>query len=96
MQSRIRAAGLRSNDYIFGMNDSGHMTAARVCSFLANLPDGLCEIYSHPATHTGPGAEPPDYDFAGELQGLIDPAVVATARNVVTLASFTTLATDGG
>ena len=38
-------------------------------------------MYVHPATHTWPGAFPPDYDFAGEFAALVDPAVRAPLRD---------------
>ena len=76
MRSRLRKNGIASNDYVFGMNDSGHVTSERVRAFLAAMPDGVCELYVHPATHTWPGAFPPGYDFAGELQAMVDPGVV--------------------
>ena len=80
MRRRLHAAGIATNDYVFGMNDTGHMTAVRVRAFLQHLPDGVSELYVHPATHTWPEAFPPDYDFAGEFAALIDDGVVRTVR----------------
>lgn len=80
MRRRLHAAGITTNDFVFGMNDTGHMTPMRVRAFLENLPEGTSEIYVHPATHTWPEAFPPDYDFAGEFAALIDAAVVRAVR----------------
>lgn len=82
MRVRLSAAGIATNDYVFGMNDTGHMTPPCVRAFLANLPDGVCELYLHPATHSWPQAFPPDYDFAGEFASLIDPGAIELARGV--------------
>jgi chitin disaccharide deacetylase len=80
MRRRLRRAGIVSNDYIFGMHDTGHMTAERVYALLQHLPQGTSELYVHPATHVWPQAFPPNYDFAGEFRALIDPAVCRAVR----------------
>jgi hypothetical protein len=80
MRLRLRLADIATNDYVFGMNDTGHMTPQRVRAFLANLPRGVSELYVHPATETWPEAFPKDYDFAGEFAALIDPEVVRIVR----------------
>lgn len=93
MRARLNAAGIATNDYVFGMNDTGHMTAPRVRAFLENLPEGTTELYVHPATQTWPEAFPPDYDFAGEFNALIDADVVRTLRESgIRPVSFTELA----
>ena len=70
-------AGLRVNDHAFGLAWSGHMTAARLVRLAAYLPDGLSEIYLHPATRQGPLLRRlmPGYEHAAELAALLDPAV---------------------
>ncbi len=81
MRLRLRRAGIVTNDYVFGMHETGRMTPQRVRAFVANLPDGISEVYLHPATHTWPEAFPPDYDFAGEFAALIDPDVLRAVRD---------------
>ncbi len=76
MQRRLRAGGFVTNDYVFGINDSGRMTADRMIAYLLNLPNGVSEIYVHPATRAWAGAEPPEYDFAGEYAALVDRGVI--------------------
>jgi hopanoid biosynthesis associated protein HpnK len=50
---RVRRAGLRSPDCVFGLAWSGAMTAARLDGLLRHLPTGSTEIYFHPATRDG-------------------------------------------
>jgi hopanoid biosynthesis associated protein HpnK len=97
MRLRLRMAGIAANDYVFGMHETGHMTAPRVRAFVRNLPRGTSELYFHPATHTWPEAFPPDYDFAGEFAALIDPGVQRDIRNSdIKPVTFTELAASHG
>ncbi|WP_096700549.1 hopanoid biosynthesis-associated protein HpnK [Magnetospirillum sp. 15-1] len=75
MAAKARARGLVVNERAFGINDSGQMDAAKVNSFLDVLPDGLSEIYSHPATGhwTAPRPMPPHYRIDEEYKALIAP-----------------------
>ena len=47
---RKTRAGLLIPDAVFGLAWSGAMTAARLRGLITHLPDGLSEIYLHPAT----------------------------------------------
>lgn len=97
MRLRLRLAGIATNDYVFGMIDTGHMTPERVRSYLRNLPAGVSELYVHPATRTWPGAFPPDYDFAGEFAALIDDRVIKALRESdIRRVTFTELASRVG
>ncbi len=71
--------GISYNDHVFGMNDNGNMDRRRMLGFLANLPDGVSEIFSHPATGEWPDMEPEarGFRFADELAALIDNEVAA-------------------
>jgi hopanoid biosynthesis associated protein HpnK len=80
MKRRVRAAGFAANDYVFGMIDTGHMTATLVENYIAALPPGVSEIYSHPATARFDSADPSDADYAGEFAALIDPCVIERLR----------------
>lgn len=96
MKSRVRANGFAANDYVFGMIDSGHMDAQQLRGFIAQLPSGVSEIYSHPATAGWAQADPPDADYAGEFAALIDRSVIADLQTSnITPASFSDLAHDG-
>jgi hopanoid biosynthesis associated protein HpnK len=75
---RMRGQGLLVPDQVFGLAWSGAMTRDRLLGLLGRLPDGLSEIYLHPATGPYPGSAL-GYRYAEELAALTDPAVVAAA-----------------
>ncbi len=79
LRKRLRAARLPVNDRVFGLNDSGAMIESRVLGFLDELPDGVSELYCHPATRrwTGPDNLPATYRPEEELAALLSPAVRA-------------------
>jgi hopanoid biosynthesis associated protein HpnK len=77
---RFRRAGLRVPDHVFGIAWSGAMTATRMRQLIENLPEGLSEIYLHPATGDYIGSAP-GYRFADELAALTAPRVVEAFRN---------------
>jgi hopanoid biosynthesis associated protein HpnK len=79
-RARLRAAGMRVPDAVFGLAWSGAMTPARLLGLIENLPDGLSEIYLHPATAPYPGSAP-GYRYADELAALTAPRVVQAFRN---------------
>jgi hypothetical protein len=72
------------------------MDSLRLGSFLDHLPDGLSEIYSHPATrHWEERPMPADYQVEEEYRALIDPANrERVARRGLRLTSFAREATD--
>jgi|APAra7269096661_1048516.scaffolds.fasta_scaffold00051_212 hopanoid biosynthesis associated protein HpnK len=89
VRGRMRRAGMLVPDQVFGLAWSGAMTAERVNGLLKRLPDGLTEIYTHPATGSYRGAAS-GYDYRGELAALIDPlAKAAITRDSIALGRFT-------
>jgi hopanoid biosynthesis associated protein HpnK len=72
LRGRFRHAGIAAPDYVFGLAWSGAMTPARLAGLIEHLPDGLSEIYMHPATGPYPGSAP-GYRYAEELAALTDP-----------------------
>lgn len=82
MKRRLRAAGIAYNDALFGLNDSGRMDRNRLLGLLERLPEGVTELYCHPATRRWPGPFAPrlDYMCIEELEALTDPEVAATIR----------------
>jgi hypothetical protein len=81
---RIRRAltdgsNLASNDHVFGLYDSGAMTEDRLLRLLDHLPEGVSEIYCHPATRrwNGPDNLPASYQPEAELRALLSAAVKA-------------------
>jgi hopanoid biosynthesis associated protein HpnK len=83
LRRRFRRAGLSSPDQVFGLAWSGAMTAPRLQGLIQNLPDGISEIYLHPATGPYPGSAP-GYRYAEELAALTAPGLAAliAAHNI--------------
>ena len=79
LRRRLRRSGLVTADWLFGLHWSGQMTRSRLLGLIRNLPPGLSEIYLHPATGSFPGAAS-GYQYAGELEALLDPEVAAACR----------------
>ncbi|HZT02359.1 MAG TPA: hopanoid biosynthesis-associated protein HpnK [Steroidobacteraceae bacterium] len=79
MRRRLRAAGIAHNDYICGLSDSGSMHEARLLEILGRLPEGVTEIYLHPAVESGAAiaASMSAYRHADELAALVSPRVRA-------------------
>lgn len=95
MRKMVQRAGLVANDIAFGLNDSGSMNAERVGSFLDVLPEGLSEIYSHPATrHWEHRPMPPQYRVADEYLALTDAANRAKVKALGI--QLTTFAAEAG
>ena len=80
LRRQVRAAGLAAPDRVFGLQWSGQMTRDRLQGLIRNLPDGLNEIYLHPATGRFPGAAP-DYHYREELDALTAPEVAQACRD---------------
>lgn len=74
LRSRFRSAGMAAPDQVFGLAWSGAMTAPRLKGLLENLPEGLTEIYTHPATGPYSGSAP-GYHYVGELEALTQPGL---------------------
>jgi hopanoid biosynthesis associated protein HpnK len=72
LRSRFRKAGIAAPDQVFGLAWSGAMTASRLSGLLENLPEGLTEIYTHPATGPYAGSAP-GYQYGAELSALTQP-----------------------
>ncbi|MCJ2046902.1 hopanoid biosynthesis-associated protein HpnK [Methylobacterium sp. J-078] len=79
---RARQAGLLIPDRTLGLAWSGAMTPARVAGLLRHLPDGLTELYTHPATGGGFPGEAPGYAYAAERDALIAPETLAAASGL--------------
>jgi chitin disaccharide deacetylase len=77
LRRRLQRAGLRTNDHVFGLAWSGGMVEARILSLVPHLPDGISEIYFHPATERTPSlvAAMPSYRHPEELAALLSPKV---------------------
>jgi len=73
VRRRMRAAGMIVPDQVFGLAWSGALDTARLRGLIAHLPDGLTEIYTHPATNDRYPGHAPGYAYRAELAALIDP-----------------------
>ena len=73
---RLRRAGLATPDQVFGLAWSGAMTQARLAGLIAHLPDGVSEIYTHPATAPVFAGAAPDYRYREELAALTSPQLL--------------------
>ncbi|MGH6994132.1 MAG: hopanoid biosynthesis-associated protein HpnK [Stellaceae bacterium] len=84
LRRQLDHAGIRANDCVLGLSDTGDMRADRVARYLANLPEGVSELYVHAAVErwNGPEAWPKNYACRGEFEALIDANVLATLRRV--------------
>ena len=76
---------------MFGLADTGAMTAERVRHYLEQIPDGVSELYFHPAT-ARPSVWPANYRYADEAAALIDPEAQAIiARRGIEIMPFAEL-----
>jgi hopanoid biosynthesis associated protein HpnK len=73
LRRRLDRAGLVRNDQVFGIAWSGAMTEDRLVALLPHLPDGVSEVYGHPAC--GAVYFAPGYRHAEELAALESPRV---------------------
>lgn len=86
-----RSAGMKVPDRVFGLAWSGAMHAARLRGVLEHLPDGVSEIYLHPATGRYP-LSAPGYRYEAELAALLDPDMrEIVGRDGIRLARFADL-----
>jgi chitin disaccharide deacetylase len=80
LRLRVRNAGILAPDQVFGLHWSGNMTGPRLAGLIRNLPEGLSEIYLHPATGPFAGGAA-GYRHGEELAALVDPEVCAACRD---------------
>lgn len=77
MKTRLNRAGIAHNDWMAGMSRTGRMDETAMLESVARAPNGVLELYSHPAVE---GHEPithsmRDYRHADELAALCSPRV---------------------
>lgn len=80
---RLRAAGITMADRVYGMHQTGHIDERYLLALLPTLPDGVSELYCHPADGRAAALAPyqPDYDHAGEVGALVSPRVRAALES---------------
>ncbi len=78
-RNRFRRAGLIVPDNVFGLHWSGAVTTSRLSGLIAHLPEGLNEIYLHPAV-SGYRGSAPGYRYADELGALLSRGAIEAVR----------------
>jgi chitin disaccharide deacetylase len=97
LKARVRRHRLLAADSVFGLAWSGAMTESRVAGLLAHLPDGVTEIYFHPATSNSFSGATPGYRYADELAALVAPRIISAAKGGdIRLISYSNLAENSG
>jgi hopanoid biosynthesis associated protein HpnK len=97
LKARVRRRHLLAADRVFGLAWSGAMTEARLTGLLAHLPDGLTEIYFHPATSNSFSGAAPGYRYTDELAALVAPRIIFAARDQnIRLIGYSDLAENSG
>jgi hopanoid biosynthesis associated protein HpnK len=72
-RARLKRAGVGAPDQVFGLAWSGAMTQPRLAGLIAHLPEGVTEIYTHPATSSDFAGAAPGYRYQEELDALTSP-----------------------
>jgi hopanoid biosynthesis associated protein HpnK len=80
MKRMLRQSGVKHNDFLLGMTDSGRMTEDLASRFVSGLPEGITEICFHPATRRSAEIDRtmPRYRHEDEFRGLIGPRLKGT------------------
>jgi chitin disaccharide deacetylase len=97
LRRRLRRAGLFVNDSLFGLAWSGGMTEERLLRLVPQLPNGVSEIYLHPATQRAPAlaAAMQSYCHREELAALVSPSLKGLIAELgVRLVSYSDLVTE--
>jgi chitin disaccharide deacetylase len=69
-RARLKRAGIATPDQVFGLAWSGGITHARLAGLIANLPEGVTEVYTHPAISSGFTGAALGYRYEEELAAL--------------------------
>ena len=88
---RLRRAGIRYNDQIVGITETGTLNQEQLLSSIAALRDGVTEIFLRPATGHWDGMDPAasGFKFKDEFEALTSPAVAAAIKNSdITLSTY--------
>jgi hopanoid biosynthesis associated protein HpnK len=80
LRRSYRTKGMRVADRVYGLKWSGAMTTERLGAILGALPEGLNEIYMHPATGPYRGSAK-GYRYGEELAALTAPQSLAIVKS---------------
>ena len=81
LKKRLNRNGVEVADQVFGNAWSGAMHAQRITGLLRRLPEGVTEIYTHPATAAGFEGAARDYGYTAELAALTSGEVAEALRD---------------
>jgi len=91
MKRKLQENNIHFNDFIYGLHDSGHMNIDTLIRILSHLPDGVSEVYTHPATEEPENIDPAAaaYEYEDEYKALLHPRVRRTIEKFsIELAGF--------
>jgi chitin disaccharide deacetylase len=92
LAKRLSRGGIMTADQVFGLAWSGALVEERLAALLAHLPDGVTEIYSHPATSDYFAGAAHGYRYRDELEALLAPKVAAAVeRHRIVLTTYSQL-----
>lgn len=83
MASRLRRHGIRHNDVLLGLEETGALNTKTMISLIEGLSDQTAELMCHPATGPWVGMDPMAKDFRYDLEfaALIDDATMSAINN---------------
>jgi hopanoid biosynthesis associated protein HpnK len=80
LRTRLRRRGIVAPAQVFGLAWSGALNQQRLAGLLDALPDGVTEIYSHPAVAQEFDGSEPGCDYIADLAALVAPDIVERVR----------------
>lgn len=94
MRKRLKESGITMTEQVYGLLQSGRITWTYLLNVIRSLPEGVSEVYVHPATSNDyPGNDAPGYRHQEEFEALIDPEIRwACTENAVRLGTYSDLA----
>jgi hopanoid biosynthesis associated protein HpnK len=99
LRRRLQSAGLFVNDNLFGLAWTGGMVERRLLRLLPQVPQGISEIYFHPATvrSAALSAAMPGYHHEEELAALLSPSAKSLVAELgIALGGYSDFVTAAG
>ncbi len=83
MKTRLRRHGIRHNDVLLGLADTGHLDSKTLISLIEGLSEQTAELMCHPATGSWAHMDPLARNFRHDLEfaALIDAAAIAAIHD---------------
>lgn len=82
LRRHVQLAGMSCNDHVFGIARSGRMDERTLLQIFQHFPDGVTEIYLHPAMRPDYEAATSGYRHADELAALLSARVAAAVESL--------------